>query len=64
MFLSATSHRQIAFVNQSPGFTPHAFKRMSTLRVFKIGAFYLHNVVFILVAKAVENVVVVVVVKI
>jgi hypothetical protein len=36
-------------------------KRMPTFRVFKIGANYLHNAVFILVAKAVETVLVVVV---
>ena len=36
-------------------------ERMPTLCVLKIGASYLHNAVFILVAKAVENVVVVVV---
>jgi hypothetical protein len=30
-------------------------KRMSTLRVFKIGAFYLYNAVFILLAKAAKR---------
>ena len=35
-------------------------KRMSVLRVFKIGATYLNNAIFISVAKAVEKVVVVV----
>jgi hypothetical protein len=60
MFLSATSQRQITFVNQSPRFTSHAFKKNANVACVQNRASYLHNSLFILVPKVVEKVIVVV----
>ena len=45
--------------NHSPRLTSHAFKKNANVACVQNRAYYLHNAVLILVAKAVENVVVI-----